>query len=374
MIEQYIKLVAKDKQIYEFKSFRDVTIELDLDDIVQTMTFTTAADNEITKLINKYDYFEYYVKPPSSSKYYCKFRGYIDGKIKTKSKTSASIVWPCLDKLSIFNRVNMEYAIEINNLNYYVTALTEQANTRLPGFLKFDVRLKGDDIVLRDINTSKNILDALRSVREKTPLYVYYDAISDTVVITTPTYLQYQYRDGGFPVYEFDSTTNMLDTFDYGDISSDINAVIYIGLGGVKGIAVDFANYAADDQIRPRYKYDYSTGSKEQLEVKARNELLDILRSFNMRFKIALNDTSIVMPIGSLCTINDDDEFSGVRFFIINNIKTIITKNDIVMELTVRAGTIVDFPENLVLDNYGITDIDTLEVNKAKEKPGTEWL
>lgn len=366
MIEEYIKLTSTDGNIYQFTGFRDVNIEFELDDIIQTMNFKTSTVIAIAAIMKRNDFVEYFIKPDDSKDFICKFRGYIDAKLKTKSKTSSTISWQCTDKLSRFNRINMEYAISITDLNGLVNAIKTQVDKILPGFLDFDIRLDGSDIILRNVEKSKNILEALRSIREKTILYVYYDPVIDKVVITTPLYLQYEYRNAGLQTYEFDSNENMLGTLNYGDVNNDINAVIYVGIGGVKGMAIDFANYAADDQIRPLYKYDFSTGSKEELEKKARNELLDIMRNFNMSFNIPLNKESLSIPIGSLCTINDHDEYDGTRYFIISKQQITVTKSDIIISLTVRAGSLQDFPEDLVLRNFGITDIDTLEVNNEK--------
>jgi hypothetical protein len=368
MVREYIRLTsAKKNQVFEFSNFRDVSVEQELDDVSASMSFSTSADSDISKIIQKYDYFEYYIMPDDSTKFICQFRGYVDKKLKRKSKTSRTITWQCLDKMSRFNRVNMEFAISVDNLKYLIQSITQQANKKLPGFVSFDLRLDGSELIIKDLEPSTNILEYFRSIREKAVLYVYYEPISNKVVITTPLFLQYRYRGKGFPVYEFDSENNMLGTFDYGDVSSDINAVIYYGMAGVKGIAVDFANYGANNQIRPLYRYDFSTGSKEELEKKARNELLDILRNYSMQFSVPVNAASLNIQIGSMCTINDHDEFKGDRFFTISKKTLTMNKGDMILTLTVRAGTITSFPEKMVLDNYGITDIDTLEVN-AKTK------
>ena len=366
MIKEYIKLTSANGQTYSFSNFRDVSIEKELDDVISIMSFSTAIDTEIASIIQKYDYFEYYIKPNDSDYYTAQFRGYIDKKLVSKSKTSRTITWQCLDKLSRFNRVNMEFALQVNNLKYLVEAITEQANTKLPGFLVFDLRLDGSEIILKDLEPSTNILEFLRNIREKAALYIYYEPVSNRVVITTPLYLQYNYRTAGFPVLEFDTKNNILGTFDYGDISSDINTVIFYGMGGVKGMASDFANYASNDQLRPLYRYNFSTGSKEELEKMARNELLDILRNHSMSFNISVTKTALDIEIGSMCTINDHDTFNGDRFFIISKKSLTMRKDDIIISLTVRAGTLVDFPEDLVLENYGITDYDTLEVNEKE--------
>lgn len=75
---------------------------------------------------------------------------------------------------------------------------------------------------------------------------------------------------------------------------------------------------------------------------------------------------------GSIITVNDHNTLDGNQFFIVREIEYDINKTSNAKVALVCSATIItDFPENIVLQRYGILDPDTLTVN---EKPTGDIL
>jgi len=391
VMKDFLKLVWYDEtQVKEenkitesfIEVFQDMDIERNMEDLISTLSFNMPVGLPIASKFQKYQYIEYWVKtdePNVTTDYRCKFRGWIDTIHKIKSKkgeSSNSYSIGCLDKLSIFERVDLLYAVEITQLKELVLQLFSLANLSLPRIqqnepivaavmseIVYELRMSGEDIILNDIDSETNLNQYLRNIRENTILYIYYDAETDKVIITTPTFLQFDYRnDSSLPVTQFDTENNLLGDFNYGDISSDINAVIYIGLGGQRGVAIDYLQAAVTQQVKPLYKYNFSTSAETTLREQARQDLLDIVKTFKIRFNIPVINDTLDLQLGQLITINDHDILDEDKYWIVRQLSYTINKDDVLITVEASASTITDFPENLVLQDFGITSPLVLEV------------
>jgi hypothetical protein len=384
MIEHKLTFFDETNGEISLSNFQGLSINREMNDMISTMSFSLASGTELDVILKKYLYVEYYIKSDEKSAIFrCKFRGFVDTILQRSSKDSRTYSITCLDKLSIFSRIEFFKKIDIASVRELLRQLQLTTVDALQRFLineylpfttiNFESRINGLNVIIRDLSPSNNLITYLRNIREKTPVYVYYNPETDTVVFTNPTYLQYDYRTNAvLPIYDFDTETNILGTLDYGDISNDVNAVIYIGFNGVQGAAIDFINAGIQGTVRPLYKYNFSTGNKEDLEELARNDLLDISKNFHISFNTSFTETNLDIDLGEMIAINDHQNFYGDRYFIIRKIDYTVQKGDVIISLECSASVLTDIPEDFVLNKFGVTDIDTLTVNEDKPKGDLE--
>jgi len=362
-MKQYIRITQFDGTTTEFSLFDGVSISMDKSNTVQTMNFNMPDGTTYSSIMSQDLLLEYFFSLDNVT-YINLFTGYIDSLTPRLSKTTKQLDVTVLDKLSVMNRVTLQYNISMSSVLQFIESVMGLANSNLSTSwgTTFTYSLNGitDKIVAKDITPTGNVLEAFQELKDNIPIYINYISQTNNIEFTVPSFLQFNKT---IQVYDFDIKTNVLGTLDYGNIASDINAVVYIGTGGVLGQAVDFISLVNTGKKKVIYRYDYSTGNKEKLEEMARQELLDRQRNHKIGFTIPITNTTLKMKLGEQFTIKDYNRFTGREIFIIDSIDYTIGKNDVVMNITGYAHTLTEFPEKIVLQKFGVADEDTLQVN-----------
>jgi len=369
--------IQVDGEIREFKLGDSITFTRDLDSI---------SDSGSVSLPYNKDFFNLPLFTPItiyagevSSSYYTKddlikvFDGYITNIRVTRSKTSPSITIEFADKVYWFNfnepirtpqslnlpLFNFEGATNIYDFVRLLKQIFMESNLTIP----FEMDVKVEENLMVPLSGDKNVYNILQHIKQKSVVYIIYNPWDNKLVFKTPDYIQYLQK-GEEEVYSFD-ISNIINTLNVSSTTSLVNVVVYVGQGGRKGVAVDWASLVEGKKLREVRFYAQWTSNIEELERLARNKLLELLRNNNISFNIPVNNTTLKFLPGMLVSINDGDIFSG-EVFIVKSLSYTISKNDVSCNVNVYSSFITTLPENFVIKDYNITDISSFRERSEK--------
>lgn len=364
---------------YIFENVYDVQLESDLNDVVSTMSFTLGNSTQMSSILKNLkalDYFEYRVKRNEADDWIIKFRGYINTISKTVSREDRKYNFTAFDKIGALNYITLTMANSINSLKDFVDAMKIQIEEVMPGLftnfiLETGTTENGSNIIFRNVEPDRNPMKYLQNIRDNCMLYVYYNPIKDAIIFKTPSRFL---SKTGLPVWTFTTDYNIFGSLDYGDLSSYYNAVKYNGLGFAQGWAIDFFDYSETGTLRVFNVWDFSSSSQEELEVKAREKLLEFAKKSKINFQTKLDSTSIKIMVGEMMTIDDTGVGGELnrKSFVIEKLTTTISNEDYSLTISGYHSSLLDFPEKLVTSQYGVTDVDTLSVNADSNNVGSD--
>ncbi len=303
------------------------------------------------------------------------FDGYITNVRVSRSKASPNITIDFSDKIYWFNFneplispqtigsggsfLSTEGATSILDFVNLLKTIYSSSGVQLP----FDIDVKAESNLFVHLNGDKNIYNVLDNMKNKSVIYIIYIPWENKLLFKTPDYIQYLQK-GVEEVYEFD-TDSILNTLSVSSTTSLVNVVVYVGMGGRKGVAADWFSLMNGKALREMRYYALWTSNIEELEKMARNKLLEISRNNNISFNTVLNNKTLKLLPGTLISINDGDIFNG-EVFIIKSISYNISKSDVSCSIDVYSSFVSAVPENFVVKDYNITDINSFREREDK--------
>jgi len=255
-------------------------------------------------------------------------------------------------------------------------AFSSQTNEIIP---RVEFRDVDANTLFVKINSAKNLKDVLSNIKENYALIIH--QLGDgTLLVLTPFYLLSAREDDFLNVnsWSFELGTNAYE-LDYGDLTNNINSVVVLGFYPHFGMAVDPVmvqlNAGAGNTPGPE-SYNYLTfenrdiTSDEDCQKVARQKLLEITRNYAIKFRTKFDPA---MHIGQPFTINDNDRFTTNQVWIIKTLEWTISKDDVSAQITGYANSLDTFPEDIVISNTGIADVDALEIREKLDDQLVNW-
>jgi hypothetical protein len=214
-----------------------------------------------------------------------------------------------------------------------------------------------------DVRGGKDTKEALQSITKKYALIIHQRG-DGHIMVMTPFYLLSAASDPvlNFWAWNFSLLDGTMWDVDYGDVTSNVNAVIVIGNSASVGIAVDvIASQLTGGRIVYQLMENRSVVGKEACEQIARNKLLELERNNIISFKTLFNPEFMV---GQPIQLQDNDRFTGEEIFILKRYAFTIDKGDVSCDITAYAHSLTTLPEDIVLSNTGIADVDSLGIRE----------
>ena len=348
----------------------NISVDFSLSDLITNLSFTIPVT--YTKLLKKFDSIELYVGYVGENEtiklenLVRRFKGYITTLPKSVSKNVLTLNVGAESELEFFTRNELLYSVGADqSIPAIISILQTALKTSFPEYnINFFLSADLEDVIVK-VKHSTNVLEILESIRALAVLNVYYNPMLNMVFIVSPVFAQYLYNDYGIEVYDF-NLNNMIGTLNYGDLTNDVNQVVYVGLGGNRGVATDYSSVALGQGLKTQFFRNMTTGSRVALEKMARNKLLSIQKNHKISLSTPYLEPVLRIMPGELCRIADQDYFTGEEIFIINSVDITISKNDLKVDLGVFAHTLTQFPESVVLDDFGIAGEAVLNVMTKK--------
>jgi len=289
--------------------------------------------------------------------------GYIMEVSITDSKTAANLSIEFADKMQFFN-INIPIRPSVGGLLYEFVDVLKQSYKESDINIPFDIDVKAFENVIVKPDKENNTIQQLESIRNKTVIYIDYIPYSNTLLFKTPRYIQY-IQNQEAEAWQFNKD-NIIGDLKLSSATSMITTVVYTGLGGRKGVAIDFLALAAGRRQREERYYAAYSANVQELEKLAREKLLERARNNIVEFSAPVtNDTLKIRP-GDLIQIKDTKFFDG-EVFIVKNLSYSINKtSDVVLNIQAFASVLATFPEDFVMNDYNITDIDTVRQQSDK--------
>lgn len=309
------------------------------------------------------------------------FDGRIDNVEPSKSKTDSNYEIKCEALLSFAN--NRPPIVNIVNwrLEQMPNAILQrgnlqagpenpiQLNNQIRDYIpqsKVNVNLGGiSDLVAKSVQGS-NIKDIITNFRDKNGV-IFIQQLSGEVDVFSYGSMMFANEGETIEAWQFDVNDNVFN-LKYGNVTSDYEAVIIYGAGGIKGEAIDVlkcqAKGIAQDEngnYKCRY-YRYERRdlfSEEDCQKVAREMLLEMNKNYLISFETKFLPN---YKIGHPFQIKDYDLFSGEEIWFIKSINWKLGKGSFDCEITGFANSLVVLPENLVLSNTGVADVDVLRL------------
>lgn len=225
----------------------------------------------------------------------------------------------------------------------------------------------------------KNTKEVLSAIREKYAVVIHQRG-DGTLTVFTPFFLL-SARETALNVNGWDFKLNdNIFNLDYGDLTSNLNAVVYMGFPPFFGQAVDpiavqfnagSGNTPNQNNIVYRIFYNRELKSDEDCQKAARSKLLEIARNYSVSFQTKFNPA---FGVGQPFLLTDEDRFNSQQIFFIKKYNFVIDKGDVSCTVTGWAHSLEVFPEDIVIEPTGIADVDALEIrDKLDADAGTDW-
>ena len=230
------------------------------------------------------------------------------------------------------------------------------------------------------VESAKSLKEVLSAIRERYAVIIH-QVGEGTMYVMTPFYLLNAGSDESlnFNAWDFRLGLNVFDC-DYGDITNNVNSVVVLGFYPHFGMAIDpimvQLNAGSGNPVTQK-NYNYmifenrDLTSDEDCQKVARQKLLEISRNFTISFRTKFLPT---MFVGQPFTFTDFDRFTESSVWVIKKIAWNITKDDVSATITGYASSLDVCPEDIVIENTGIADVDQLEIRQKLEADAANWI
>jgi len=171
--------------------------------------------------------------------------------------------------------------------------------------------------------------------------------------------------------FDFDFDQGNVFDLDYGDITSNYNAVVVFGLPPVVGIALDVVGVNNNNnQVNYLAFINRDLEGIQQCETVAQNKLLELQRNFVISFKTQFKPE---FKIGQTFSMSDNDRYTGDERFIIKKVSWQIKKDAVDATITGYTHSLTLLPEKQVISKTGVADVDTLQLRAKLDDAENEW-
>lgn len=309
------------------------------------------------------------------------FDGFIDTIKLNKTKTAFDYAITALSKVIISKERTLEFQrtdygsatsavgtiLQISNLINRTDPLTgsktDLNGNPIPDLVEFVSEIPDDRLPI-NLEGGKTTKDFLMKLREKYAV-ILHEAGDGVFRLSTA-----EIFSGNTAVdFEFDFSEGNIFDLDYGDLTSQYNAVVVFGFPPNVGVALDAIAVANTGAVNYFLMENRDLKSIEDCEQVARNKLLELERNFYITFKAPFKPE---FRIGQTFRLKDQDRFTGDEKFIISKVAWTINKTDVAATITGYTHSLTLLPENIVLSNTGVADIDILEL-RSKLPDATSW-
>ena len=339
----------------------------DLDNISSTGTVDMPFDAGY-KDIEKFTTIQIYVGEVDSTTYtkddlILVWDGYLMDIGMIDSKTNASVSLEFADQMQFFN-INQPIRPSIAGLLTEFVNVLKQSYSESDITIPFDITVNAFENVIVKPRKEKNTIQQLESIREKTVVYIDYVPWSNEMIIKTPQFIQYV-ENGTTEAWQFDDS-NIVKDLKMNSSTNMVTTVVYVGLGGRKGVAIDFLALSQGRQFKEERYYAGWSANIQELEKLAREKLLERARNNIVEFSTIITNDTLKMRPGDLIQISNTKFFSG-EVFIVKNLNYSISKQgDAVLNISAYASILATLPEDFIMKDYNITDIDTVREQPDK--------
>lgn len=351
----------------EYEGGDNIDYSLDLDTISNTGTIEMPFNAGYID-IDKFTPIEIYVGEVDDINYTKDdlirvWKGYIMDISLTDSKTNPGVSIEYADEMQWFN-INQPVRPSIAGL------LTEFVNVLRQSYIESDLVIPFGISTNVFTNTlvkprkENNTIQQLESIREKTVVYIDYNSIDNTLFFKTPQYIQYL-QNGETEAWQFNDE-NILKELKLNSATSMITSVVYVGLGGRKGVAIDFLAFSQGKQAKEERYYAGWSSNIQELEELAREKLLERARNNVIEFSTLIDNETLKIRPGDLIQIQNTRFFNGEVFIVKNLHYNINKEGEAILNIQAFASVLSTLPEGFVMDDYNITDIDVVREQPDK--------
>ena len=314
------------------------------------------------------------------------FDGRVEEVLPAKTKTDITYTIKCEGTLSLGNQrppITTVISTRIDTMPYVIlqrTNLQAGANNPLSEDYQEDI-IPEEDITMRVVSVADVVIkspqgetavELLQAFRDKTGV-VLLQQMSGEVDVFSPADAMITER---IEAWDFNTNENIF-SIDYGDTTSDYDAVLVYGMGGIVGEAIDILKVQArgvpldenGNYVCNVYRVERrDLTSEEDCQKIAREMLLEINKNHIITFQTKyLPDYKIGQPF----TIVDDDMFSGSEMFFIKSIDWAIAKNQFDCTIKGFMNNLTTLPEDLTISATGVADVDYLGI--TTKVAGGDW-
>jgi len=222
--------------------------------------------------------------------------------------------------------------------------------------IPFVSEIAATDNIPLQIDGGKTAKESLMQIRDKYAV-ILHQAGDGILRLSTAEFFD---NSASSVLYQFSFKEGNIFDLDYGDLTSDYNAVLVIGFPPNFGIALDAIAVQNNGGNVNYLRFEQrDLKGNEQCETVARNKLLELERNFSISFKTSFNPK---FAVGQVFQMNDGDRFDGTAKWIIKRVTFTIDKQDVSATIQGYTHSLTLLPEDIVLSNTGIADIDILEL------------
>lgn len=292
------------------------------------------------------------------------FDGFIDSIKLSKSKDNYNYALTALGTIGLADYRTLEYQ---KTQEGGVSSITREILrvSALSEFIEFESVL-GDDTLPISIDGGKTAKDFFTQIREKYAVILHQGGDGILKLETSEFFA----KEAASVVYEFDFREGNVYDLDYGQLENNYNTVVVFGFPPNVGVAVDaIAVENNDGKIAYLSFENRDLKSNEDCEKVAREKLLELERNFSISFRTAFNP---FFRIGQCFTLKDYDKYTGNERFIIKKYVFTIDKTDVSCTVYGYTHSLTQLPEDIVLDNTGVADIDILGL-RSKIDDAKDW-
>lgn len=333
-------------------------------------------------------------REPLESEYVTIFDGYINSINLIKSKLSIEYNIQCYGTLGLANEKNLSRNVENTLIENMPFIILQRANLQKGSYNELPSDQQEDIVPVSSFSdsngnstvslnsiagiTAKNIggKNAKEAIVEYKTRYglIFHQDPDGKVQVTSPVDILNKDR---IDAWSFNTEENVFE-LDYGDLTSNIDGVVVYGFGGVKGEALDITQIKLKGiQQNSNGKYNVNILrferrdllSEEECQKVARALLLENNKNYTTSFRTIFDP---YFRVGQPLVINDHDLFSGEEIFFIKSFKYTLDKNDVSCTITAYNHVLNVLPEEIVIANSGILDVDTLGI-RDKVDDGGVW-
>lgn len=341
------------EQGYIESDLTNISINRNINNLVQSASISSLPYNEIYRLFAKYDLIEVYYFDGTNT--YLIFIGEIVNKTSKWNKSEFSVSFELLDKLNLLSRYKVAHEAtgtdsDINTVEKVVTSTLQEIGLSD----LFTVINKAGDSTLVKLSISGDVVQMLNDIRKNYALQVYGN-IEGNIVIASPEFL-----------WKNKVAVTVIDVLEYPaevDISNgygNINCIIAIGYNDPKepeltyGIGFDPITYKLNgNQINYRVEYAYHLYGKTDLNKFAINKLLEEQKQFSININNLEFDPT-KFNIGDLIIIKNHPEINSERTFIIEEVTHNLNHGSFLTNLKLTGFSLGYIPED-ILQGSGLT-------------------
>jgi hypothetical protein len=288
------------------------------------------------------------------------FNGYIETVTLSKTKTSFDYQITAMGTAGLCYSRNTFYEVTSDgDLTSFVPRVIEAAGLTSALPVKFiDV---GAGLIPINVEGGKNVKEVFDDLKSRYALIITQNGKGE-LLIMRPSFLLNARNTSELGDYqwEFSFQDRSIFEMDYGDLTSNVNAVVVQGYGPNWGVAVDtIAVENNSGQVNYQSFERADLFSPEDCEKYAQEKLLELERNFEVSIKTRFRPEFMV---GQSFTINDGDKYDGTQVFIMKKYSFTIDKGDVSATVVGYTHSLTILPENLVISNTGVADTDVLQL------------